>query len=61
MFPENIPCLMLAAEGIVYNDELKYPFIAPTMMKPFMLLIEAVITTLVKPETGEEIDMMGVV
>lgn len=40
---------------------MKYPFMAPMTMKPFMLVIEAVITTLVKPETGDEMDMMGVV
>lgn len=39
----------------------KLPAMTPIMIKPFMLVMEAVKTTLVRPERGEEIERMGVV
>lgn len=61
MFVEKMPCLMLVTDGTVWVVALKAWFKAPITMNPFMLEIRAVSTTEVNPETGAEMDMVGVV
>jgi hypothetical protein len=46
---------MFAAVGTVIEFALNTPFINPITMKPFMLVIEAVSTTLFKPDNGTPI------
>ncbi len=58
---ENYPFLMLVMEGMVIVAASNAPSIIPMMIKPFILVMEAVITTDVKPEIGEETLMIGVV
>lgn len=58
---EKIPFFMLLVEGIVIVEESKSPGRTPMIMNPFMLVIEAVITTEVNPEIGEDMVMIGVV
>jgi hypothetical protein len=38
----------------------KVPFITPITMKPFMFVIEAVKTTLLRPAIGDPIEIVGV-
>ena len=58
---ENYPPLMLVVEGMVMVAASNAPSMAPITRKPFMLVMEAVITTEVSPERGEEMVMVGVV
>ena len=52
---------MLVVEGMVILVASNAPYIAPITMKPFILVIDAVITTEVSPESGEEMVIVGVV
>lgn len=52
---------MLAAEGTVIVAVLKAPGITPITMNPFILVMEAVITTEVNPERGEDKLRIGTV
>jgi len=51
---------MLFVVGRVIVLLSKVPFITPMTMKPFMLVIEAVNTTLLSPEIGDPIEIVGV-
>ena len=52
---------MFVVEGRVMLEALNAPVKAPMTMKPFMLVIAAVMATEVSPETGCETERVGVV
>jgi hypothetical protein len=47
--------------GNVIVVELNTPSITPNIIKPFIFVIEALITTLFKPDIGSEMLIVGVV
>ena len=51
---------MFEGVGRVMVLESNVPSMQPMRMNPFMLVIEAVITTEFKPERGSEISIVGV-
>jgi len=51
---------MLEVVGKVIVALLKTPFMTAIKIKPFMLVIDAVITTLLRPARGDSIDRVGV-
>jgi len=57
----NKPNLMRLVVGRVIEVALKTPFITPKTMNPFILVMEALITTLFKPETGSDTVIVGIV
>jgi len=50
---------MLVVDGTVMVAASNAPSIAPIMMKPFMLVMLAVITTDVRPDKGEDMLITG--
>lgn len=52
---------MLLTVGMVIVVLSKAPYKTPMTMNPFMLVMMAVITVEVSPESGEEMVMVGVV
>jgi hypothetical protein len=52
---------MRVVVGKVIELALNTPFITPNIIKPFIFVIDALITTLFRPEIGSEILIIGVV
>lgn len=52
---------MLVTEGMVIDEALNSWFMTPITINPFILVMDADMTIEVRPETGEEMVMMGVV
>ncbi len=52
---------MFVTDGIVMTDALNVWFRTPITINPFIFVMEADMTIEVKPEIGEEIDIMGTV
>jgi hypothetical protein len=53
MFTWKLPFLMLFVVGSVIVALSNTPFITPTTINPFMLVIEAVMTILLSPAMGD--------
>jgi hypothetical protein len=59
MFTWKIPFLMLFVVGSVIVALSNTPFITPTTINPFMLVIEAVMTILLSPAMGDWMARVG--
>ena len=58
---ENWPFLMLVVEGTVMVVALNAPCMTPMTINPFMLVMLALMTTEVSPDSGDDIFMTGAV